>query len=303
MQTFMERRNAQVFDVETTIPDVSVDTSEPTVVVSAAPLQPCVRTSAPTVRQVALSRLPGTAMGTVPPARRARVWVIEEPQETAPVGAIPMPGERAMSAPVRVSPRDPMWAREPSSAAVTTVATRAVRRAFDASSAAATRVVPLGTRAGEVTRPAGNREPPVQYSVEREVSRLAAPAPPKPRKRAGWHVLVLIIGVLAGIMTVLSFVVIRQQRDMESMAAPAHRADEACGAYASEVRALALELTEAAGDVAAVEKRIGARARSVVNDVGMQRLCSARVEVACVRTDAACVAATVMQLRQALARR
>ena len=299
----MERRIAQVFDVETTIPDESSDLSTPTVVVSAAPLQACVRASAPTVRHVALSRLPGTALGTVPrAARRAKMWVIEEPPETSPVGAIPMPGEQV----VTVSPRDAMWACKPSSAAVTTVAPRTLR-ASDPSSAAATKIVPLPTRALEPALRAPMRacEPAVQYSVEREVSAITVRRAATPRKQREGRslVLVLIVGILAGFMTVLSVVVIRQQRHMQSMAAPAQRADEACAMYATEVRALARELTQAAGDVAAVERRIGERARSVVEDRAMQRLCDAPFELACSHADAACVAATVMQLRQALARR
>jgi hypothetical protein len=102
---------------------------------------------------------------------------------------------------------------------------------------------------------------------------------------------------------VLSVVVFLQQRDMQSMAAPAQRADEACAAYAGEVDAIARELTQAAGAVADVEKRIGDRARSVVSDRAMQRLCGAAMEVACSTADATCVALTVMELRQALARR
>lgn len=312
MSVSMERRNAQVFDVEATIPDESADSS-PTVVVSAAPLQPCVRTSAPTVRLVAVSRLPGTALGTVPPAaRRARMWVIEEPLETAPVGPVPMPGEPAHPAAPAVSPRDVLWACEPSSSAVTAVAPRAARP-FDPSTAAATRVLPLGMRASAVAIGAPTRvaprvamragEPPVQYSVERAVSGLTTQRAPAPRKRRAGHVLVLIIGILAGFMTVLSAVVILQQRDMQSMAAPAQRADEACAAYADEVHAIARELTQAAGDVEDVEKRIGERARSVASNRAMQRLCAAPLEVTCSTADAACIASAVMQLRQALARR
>ncbi len=268
----MERRNAQVWDVEITTPDESVEASTPTLVVSAAPLQACVRASAPTVRVVPVSRLPGTALGTVPPAeRRARMWVIEEPLETAPVGAIPLPGERA----IRVAPRG-IRAVAPR----TRVASRAPMRAC---------------------------EPQAHYSVEREISAITTRRPVVPqRKREGLqagHALVLIVGVLAGLLTVLSVVVFRQQRDMQSMAAPAHRADEACAAYAAEVRALARELTRAAGDVAAVEQRIGARARGVAGDRAMQRLCDAPLDRTCSLADVACVAATVMQLRQALARR
>lgn len=240
------------------------------------------------------------------------MWVIEEPLETAPVGAIPMPGERAKA----VSPDAPMWSCERSSAAATTVATRAARD-FAPATTAATRALSLGTRVSDlastvVTRGATRAplracEPPAQYSVEREVAELttrraAEPHRPRARRQTG-HALVLIIGILAGLMTVLSVVVLRQQRDMQSMAAPAQRADEACAAYAGEVRALAVQLTRAAGDVAAVEQRIGDRARGVVSDRAMQRLCSAPIEVACSAADAGCVAAAVMQLRQALARR
>lgn len=99
----------------------------------------------------------------------------------------------------------------------------------------------------------------------------------------------------------LSVVVVRQQRDLQAAVEPAQRADAACAAYADQVSAVAFEPTRAAGDVADVEQRIGERARNVVNDRGMQRLCAAPIEVACSSGDATCVAAAVMQ-RQALAR-
>lgn len=327
MQPSMESRNAQVFDVEVTVPDQSVDGSAPTVVLSAAPLKACVRASAPTVRHVAVGRLPGRPLGTQPPAgRQAKMWVIEEPLETAPVGAIPMPGERA-SAAVAMMPRETP-VRGSSSAAVTIVEPRMVRayerrdaavisaeprpvRAYEKRNAAVMIAAPQAVRAAVVTTvaPPAVRacEPALQYSVEREVSELtttraAAPRWQRKDRRSG-HALVLIIGMLAGFTTVLSVVVVRQQRDLQATVEPAQRADAACAAYADQVGAVALELTRAAGDVEDVEKRIGERARSVVNDRNMQHLCGAPIEIPCSTADAACVALAVMQLRQALARR
>ncbi|MBA3457764.1 MAG: hypothetical protein H0T42_32075 [Deltaproteobacteria bacterium] len=261
----MERRHAQMFEIESTDLDESVDGSVPTIVVSAAPLQACVRASAATVRQVVAGRLPGKAFGTQPPRRKARVWSIEPPYETAAVDAIPLPGERA-SAAVTLVQETPRWRkRESPNAAVTIV-----------------QAVPLATRACEA---------PIQYSVEREVSALTVPRPATrpwdPRDRRRGHVLVLIIGMLAGFMTVLSVVVVRQQRDLETMAEPARRANQACAAYADEVRA---ELENPSGD----------RRRRVLGDRAMQRLCAPEVDVACAQHDET---ACVVQLRQALARR
>lgn len=318
MERLMERRIAQVFDVELTVPDESVDASTPTVVLSAAPLKACVRASAPTVRHVAVGRLPGTALGTQPPGgRHAKMWVIEEPLETAPVGAIPMPGERARAA---VSSHEPP-ARGSSSAAVTFVEPHVVRAQRNAAaephvvrahrnSAAEPHVVRAQRNpAVMLVEPRAGRacEPAAQYSVERELQELtrsrAAASRWQPKARRSAHVLVLIIGVLAGFLTVLSVVVVRQRRALSDAAEPAQRVNAACAAYAKEVRNVAVELTRAAGDVKDVENRAGERARNVVSDRGMQRLCAAPLEVACSPADAACVASTVMQLRQALAHR
>ena len=347
MRRSMERRNAQIFEVETTdldeSIDVSADVSAPTVVASAAPLQPCVRASAPTVRHIAPGRLPGKPMGTQPPLqRRAQEWAIELAWETAPVGAIPMPGERASAAVTMVqAPRESAGER-PSTDALTimqqapqahagerpsahalTIMQQAPREhagegpnahaltiAQQASSAQALTAIQQAPRAHALRfiqpAPLAMRagEPPVQYSVERAVSAMAAPRKPLSlkRRRSG-HILVLIIGMLAGFMTVLSVVVVRQQSELQANAEPAHRANEACAAYAAEVGAIALELTTAAGNVADVEKRIGERARSVVNDRGLQSVCIGATEALCAGGDATCVAAAVMELRQALVRR
>ena len=305
----MERRNAQMFEVETTDLDESIDVSAPTVVVSAAPLQPCVRASAPTVRHLAPGRLPGKPMGTQPPPqqRRAQQWPIEMPWETAPVSAIPMPGERA-SAAVTIVQRLPQ--EQPSAQALTIVQQASPASTGDRPSAQALTIMQQAPRAHALRfmKPAPlvmhACEPRVQYSVERAVSAMEAPRRPvSPKGRRSGHILVLIIGMLAGFMTVLTVVVVRQQTALQASAEPAHRANEACAAYAAEVGAVALELTRAAADVADVEKRIGERARSVVNDRGLQRVCTGTMTAPCPLDDAACVASSVMQLRQTLSRR
>jgi len=271
----MKRRHAQVFDVEEVTElsdDEPIEASAPTVVTSAAPLQVCVTTTGPTRREVPVARPPGTPLGAPRPPRRARLWLTVPPVlETAPVGRIPLPGERP-------------------SAEVVTIVQRPAREK------------PMAVQR---TRAA---EPHAAYSVEREVSALATPrrAGPRPSHAAArqGYVLVGIIALFAGFVTMLSVVVVRQQAELRQIREPAQRAAQACATYADEVRSIAGELTQAAGEVADVERRIGERARTVMNERALQRLCAADADAqrwTCPGGDPACLAAAVMQLRQALA--
>jgi len=267
MSPSMETRNARVFDVEepTEISECGpVDVSAPTVVLSAAPLKTVVESSAPTRREIPVARPPGVPMGA-PRAVRGRLpWAEPLEYETAPVGPIPMPGER------------------PSADVVTIV--QQLRRA-----------APVAARAAE--RPA-------QYVVGGNVA-VKHKATPRSDSR-GALALVGIVGLLAGFVMVLSVVVVRQQTELRENRVPAQRAAQVCATYDAEVRAIAGELTQRAGDVEAVEHRIGERARGVVAARSLQQLCVPDEDPtrwACASGEAACLAEAVMQLRQALAHR
>jgi len=273
----MERRHAQVFDVEDATElseDEPIEVSAPTVVTSAAPLRSCVTTTGPTRREIPVARPPGKPLGAPPPPRRARVWLTVPPVlETAPVGRIPLPGERP-------------------SADVVTIVQRPPREEPEATALQRTRAA----------------EPRAAYLVEREATALATPARAVPRHaHAAGHqnyVLVAIIVLFAGFVTMLSVVVVRQQAELRQIREPAQRAVRACAAYADDVRSIAAELTQAAGEVADVERRIGERARTVMNERALQRLCAADADAqrwTCPGGDPACLAAAVMQLRQVLA--
>jgi len=271
MSRSMERRNAQVFEVEEVTElsaDEPIEVSAPTVVTSAAPLPACATSSAPTRREIPVARPPGTPLGATRAPRRARLWAsVALPVETAPVARIPMPGER------------------PSADAVTLV--QAPRR-------------------DEPSRAAERR---AEYAVERELPPLARPRRvlpgPAHADARQVYVLVAIIAVFAAFVMLLSAVVVRQQAELRQVREPARRAAEACAAYADEVHAIARELTQAAGDLTVVEGRIGARARHAVDDRGLQRLCAIDADArrwACPGGDPACLASAVMQLRQVLGR-
>lgn len=273
----MERRHAQVFDVEEVTElseDEPIEVSAPTVVMSAAPLKACVTTTGPTRREIPVARPPGKPLGAPRAPRRAQLWLTVPPVlETAPVGRIPLPGERP-------------------SADVVTIVRRPRREEPEAATLQRSHAA----------------EPRAAYSVEREVSALATPrrAVPRNSQAAGrqGYVLVAIVALFAGFVTMLSVVVVRQQAELRQIREPAQRAARACAAYADEVRSIAVELTQAAGEVADVERRIGERARSVMNERGLQRLCAVDADAQrwmCPGGDPACLAAAVMQLRQVLA--
>ncbi len=301
----METRTARMFEVEEATEiseDGPVEVSAPTVVLSAAPLMTVVESSAPTRREIPVARPPGTPMGAPRVARRAQAWTAPTVYETAPVGRIPMPGERpsetSSSVPVpggrpyAVIGRIPMPGERPSADIVTVV--HQLRRAVPA--AAATAILPA-TRAGERR---------AAYVVGGDAMTRPRNVPPVQRESRGGLVLVGIIGLLAGLVVVLSVVVVRQQTQLREIRVPAQRTAVVCGAYADEVSAIAGELTASAASVTVVEHRIGERARAVVSDRELQRLClpdTDPTQWSCPRGEAACLPDGVMQLRQALARR